>query len=83
MTNDQQQAEDEFHKFWDEQCDKGYKDAYEVARNAWFEAKRKQPVIELPKSIVLTLALGDTVPLLTKDDVIDSITAAGYSYKAK
>lgn len=47
-------------------------------------AKRSMPVIELQKPIVLTLlALGDTVPLLTKDDVIDAITAAGYSYRVK
>jgi len=76
MTNDQQQVENEFHKFWDAQCDKGYKDAYEVARNAWFEAKRNQPVIELSYP-----DHGDGFRYWAENEVDDAITAAGYSYR--
>ena len=41
------------------------------------------PIIELPEHKVLTLALGDTVPLLVKSEVIEVLQSAGIKYKVK
>lgn len=46
-------------------------------------AKQSQPVVELPDHIILTLVLGDTVPLLTKSDVIEVLQSAGIPFKVR
>lgn len=46
-------------------------------------AKRSQPVVELPDSLVLTLALGDTVPLLIKSEVIEVLQSASIPFKVR
>ena len=55
----------------------------QCAWEAWCEAKRNMPIIELPEHKVLTLALGDTVPLLVKSEVIEVLQSAGIKYKVK
>ncbi len=52
-------------------------------KNAWMAAKRAQKPVELPKSTVLTLALGDTVPLLVESEVIEALKESGIPYTVK
>ena len=76
--------EAEFHKFWDQLCDEGYKDVYEAARSSWKEAKKKMPVVKLPDPIIATKNMESRIESLCYmygvSDCIDAIKEAGIPY---